>query len=89
MEAAIILLVLAAIIVGLTLLVVKLVNRRRYKPYASRKAALEAEVASMEESLSTLQERHAALDAETQTLQVLASREQELDASLADRKSVV
>ncbi len=86
MEAAIILLVLAAIIVGLTLLVVKLVNRRRYKPYASRKAALEAEVASMEESLSTLQERHAALDAETQTLQVLASREQELDASLAAKQ---
>lgn len=86
MEVAIVLLVFAAIIVGLTLLVVKLVNRRRYKPYISHKEALAAELAGMEESLSALKERYAALDAETKALQALAGREQELAASVDEKQ---
>ena len=72
MDAVIVLLVLVAITVGLTLLVARMINRYRCKPYANRKEALSIEVAQMEAALSALKARHNALDAETKDLQALA-----------------
>lgn len=85
MGAVIFLLVLIAITVGLTLLVVRLVNRYRCKPYASRREALSAELADMEDSLSALKAQHAALNAETEELQALAGRERELTVSVEEK----
>lgn len=85
MGAVIFLLVLIAITVGLTLLAVRIVSRYRCKPYASRREALSAEVADMEDSLSALKAQHAVLNAETEKLQALAGRERELTVSVEEK----
>lgn len=90
----IVFLVFVGIVVGLTLLVVKVVMRLRCKPYASQKEALaaaiqelEARKAALQEEFAALQQEHAALDAATKDLQALAGQEARLAAAVDEKQA--
>ena len=87
MDAVIFLLVCVAIIVGLTVLVVRLIDRSRCKPYTSRKEALTAEIAGLEAHLATLQQDYANINAATQHLQAMAGQEQQLMAAVSAKQA--
>lgn len=81
------LIIFAAIICGVTLLAVKIVNRFRYKPYTSRKSALLIEIQELEEKRDVLGKRYESLNNETAALQELSGKEIQLQAAVEEKTS--
>ncbi|MDR2055656.1 MAG: DUF4041 domain-containing protein [Desulfovibrio sp.] len=85
MDAGTFALIFTVCIVGLTVFVVKVVDRIRCKPFANRRAALSAEVQSLESRIADLQGEYEKLDGQTKDLQALRGRENALALSLQEK----
>jgi hypothetical protein len=85
MDAGIFALIFTVCIVGLTVFVVKVVDRIRCKPFANSRAALSAEVQSLESRKAELQGECEKLDEQTKDLQALRGRENALALSLQEK----